>query len=214
MNSERSLKKTRGKARGRKSVSPGVLSPPKFVPTISLGHKFRFTTGTNSVVFQGITRAMLLNLYTMATGTTVQNRILTAVKIKRVSVWGGVPALGGAPTSIEVEWLGSNAPSTIHTDSSMGVRPSFVTTVPPRDSSDRWWSISGQNETEVLLVLTIPAGSIIDLDLSIRLADNEAAVLAESGTAAAATAGEVYWNYLDGFASKKLMPAGGVTVLP
>lgn len=209
--------RSRGPRRGgRKSGQAGVsrTAPPEFVPTFSLGHKFRFTTAASDVSAKSITRAMLLNLYTMAVTTTTQNRIITAVKLKRVSVWGGVPALGGASKPVTVEWTGSQAPSTIHTDSTMGIRPAYVTTVPPQDTSDRWWSISGSNESEVLFIITAPAGSIIDVDLSVRFADDEAAVVGESGTSVASTVGHVYWNYLDGFASKTLAPVGGVTVLP
>ena len=75
-------------------------------------------------------------------------------------------------------------------------------------------SISGVNETETLFNLSCPAGSVVDVTLSVRAPDNEAAVTGESGTAAAATAGRVYWNYLDGFAAKTLAPQGGVRTLP
>jgi hypothetical protein len=90
----------------------------------------------------------------------------------------------------------------------------FVDTVPPPDSSDRWWSISGTNESEVLFEISCLTGTTIDIDCTLRFADNEAAVAAEAGTALGAVAGTVYYNYLDGFAAKKLAPVGGVTVLP
>jgi len=181
---------------------------------MSIGHKFRFTTLNQAVVALPITRAMLLNLYSMATTTTNQFRVLTAVKLKKLEVWVDPPALGSASTSVHVEWVGNQAPSTIHSDASMGVRPAHVLSKPPADSSDRWWSISGVNETETLFKITASAGSIIDVSMSLRYADDEAPVAAENGTGAGATVGHVYFNYLDGFASKLLVPTGGVTVLP
>jgi len=96
----------------------------------------------------------------------------------------------------------------------MGIRPGRLSTTPPKDSSDRWWSVSGSNESEALIKLIVPVGSIIDVDLTVRLPENEAPVAGESGTALGATVGQVYWNYLDGFASKLLTPVGGVSVLP
>jgi len=193
---------------------PVKLGPPEFVPTLSIGKTFRFETLTGAVTALPVTRAMLLNLYTMATTTTIQNRIITAVKLKRVRVWGQPPVLGAAGSTVVVEWVGTQAPSTIHSDTSMGVRPSFVDTRPPADSSDKWWSISGSNESEVLFNITAPIGAVVDVSLSLRLADDEAAVQGEDGTAAGSIAGRVYFNYLDGFVSKMLTPVGGVRVLP
>jgi len=188
--------------------------PPAFVPTISVGHKFRFISA-GAFTSVPITRAMLLNLYTMATTTTVQDRLFTAVKLRRIRMYGQPTSLSAAPTNpVIVEWLGSNSPSTLHSDTALGFRPAYVSSVPPVDSSDRWWSISGTSETDVLCKLSGPTGTIVDVDLSLRFADDEAAVAGESGTAAGSIAGTVYWNYLDGFASKKLAPVGGVTVLP
>lgn len=216
MNSQRRNLGSRGARRGgrRRGLRGTTISPPEFVPTLSLGHKFRFSTG---VAFTGlpVTRAMLLNLYTMATTTSNQNRLVTAVKLKRVQVWGSPPIMGsGAPTTVVVEWLGNQAPSTIHSDTGMGVRPSYVSSRPPVDSSDRWWSISGTNESEVLFKISGPIGTVIDIQAAVRLADDEAAVAAENGTAVMSTVGKVYFNYLDGFASKLLTPAGGVSILP
>lgn len=189
------------------------MSPPEFTSTFSMGRTFRFTT-VAALVRQPITRAMLLNLYTMATTTTNQNRLITAIKLKRVRVWGSVSVLGSAPGDVQVEWLSSNAPSVIHSDTGNGIRPPRVSTKPPPDTSERWWSISGSNETENLFTISCPMYTTIDIACSVRLADNEAAVAAESGTAAGATVGRVYWNYLDGFASKQCAPRGGVTILP
>lgn len=198
---------------GGRSLRQGGRAPPEFVPTLSFGHKFRFR-GSYAFTNVSITRSRLLNLYSVATTTTNQFRLLTAVKIRRVSMWGQPVALGSANTRISIEWAGFNSPSTIHSDTASGVRASFISSNPPPDSSAAWWSISGSNEGEDLFKLTGPTGTVIDLDLELRFADNEAAVAAENGTAAAASVGRVYWNYLDGFASGILAPDGGVTALP
>lgn len=208
----------RGK-RGTKKVNPQKdrFSPPEFVSTLSIGHKFRFVDVVGLLLGNpalSVTRGMLLNLYSMATTTTNQNRLITAIKLKRVQVWGVVAGIGSAPSTISVEWVGNQAPSTLHSDVSTGVRCGYISTKPPQDSSDRWWSISGVNESEVLFKIFTLVNSIVDITVSIRFADDEAAVSAENGTGAASTVGKVYFNYLDGFASKHYQASGGVTVLP
>lgn len=208
---KRSLRSPSARGGGRKRALGG--SPPEFVPTISTGHVFRFSAG-QAFTSQPVTRGMLLNLYSVAATTTQQYRLLTAIKIKRVRLWGQPVALGSQNSRVACEWVGYNAPSTIHSDTATGVRPSFVDSVPPKDSSNAWWSISGVNDSETLFNVTGPTGTVIDVHLSVRFADNEVSAPAENGTAAAASVGRVYWNYLDGFSSKKLAPEGGVTVLP
>lgn len=206
-----------GSRRFRKNGAPKMRNrrcPPEFVPTFTMGHKFRFVVPSGAVSKKPITRAMLLNLYTMATTDTLQSRLITAIKLKRIEIWGTVPALGATPGNVQLEWVGTNAPSTLHSDTSNGIMPAYISTRPPIDSSDRWWSISGSGETDQLCLISCPQFSTIDVTCSIRFADDEAAVAAEPGTGAAATAGTVYWNYLDGFASKQFAPAGGVTILP
>ncbi len=214
---QRQRNNSRGQRRARRRRIPvsgaARLVPPEFVSTFALGHKFRFSAASVFTALP-ITRAMLLNLYTMATTTTAQNRVITGIKLNRVTMWANPPALGSNDVSVVAEWLGLNSPSTIHSDTSMGVRPAVVRTRPPVDASNRWWSISGNNEAENLIKLSGPIGTIIDVDCSVRFADDEAAVAGENGTGAAATVGKVYWNYLDGFASKMLAPVGGVTILP
>jgi len=191
--------------------------PPEFESTFSTGHKFRFTydaTGGNLFTSLPITRAMLLNLYTMATTTTNQFRLITAIKLNRVQMWCQPPALDGVTHTVSCEWRGANAPSTIHSDSTIGVRPAYVSTRPPEHSSSGWWSISGNLETEVLCALSGAGGTIVDIDCSVKFADSEAAVAGEAGTGAGAVVGTVYWNYLDGFTSNVLIPIGGVRALP
>ncbi len=203
--------KRKAPRKARKGQGRARVAPPQFVSTLALGHRFRFTGSGTS---KSVTRGMLLNLVSMATTTTNQYRLLQAVRVKRVQVWGQAPSLGSAGAPVVVEWVGYQAPSTIHSDTPMGVMPAYVSARPPKDASNRWWSISGTNESEVLFKLTCGAGSVIDVSLTCRLIDDEVATAAENGTAAASTVGTIYWNYLDGYASKAFAPTGGVTILP
>jgi len=203
--------------RGGGPKSRNRAGPPEFVSTMSFGHKFRFTydaVGSNVFTSLPITRAMLLNLVTVATTTSAQYRLIAAIKLNRIQMWCQPPALDGIPHSISCEWRGANAPSTLHSDSTMGIRPAYLSTRPPPNSSAGWWTSTSSTESEVLCALSGSGGSIVDVDCSVRLIDNEAADAGEDGTGAGAVAGTVYWNYLDGFASNFLIPLGGVRVLP
>jgi hypothetical protein len=186
------------------------LAPPEFIPSPAFGHVFRFTNGSNTGVFN-ITRGNMLNLIQVAVTAITTMRPIEAIKLNGLRLWSNPPALGAAPTTVSVEWDGVQGPSTLHSDTSMGVRPACVLTRPPRDASERWWSMSGNNEADQLFQLVLPADTVIDVLTSIRLVDNEASTPGE--VPAGATPGTLYYDYLDGIASAKLAPVS-VAVLP
>jgi hypothetical protein len=158
-----------------------------------------------------VSRLNLLNLLQTAITAITTVRAIEAIKLRRVSMWSNPTALGTAPTTVACEWVGSNAPSTFVSDTSMGVLPGHVTTVPPIASSNQWWSMSGQDEGDPLFALTFPADTIIDIEVDVRLVENEAPTAGE--IPAGATIGKLYGSYLDGLASGLLSPIG-YTVLP
>lgn len=187
-----------------------ILQPPPFVPTSSYSHKFRFVNGTNAGTF-AITRARLLNLFLTATSATTTVRLIQAIRLKRVQIWSNPTALGAAPTSIQLEWLGENAPSTVISDTSMGVRPAHVSSSPPPSSSNRWWSLSGQLESDALFTMVLPANCVIDVSTEVRLVEQEAPTAGD--IPAGAALGQFYGDYLDGIVGSMLTPVG-LTVLP
>jgi len=83
----------------------------------------------------------------------------------------------------------------------------MVSTGPPTNSSADWWSITGQNETEILMLINSPMGGILDLSVEARLVDDEAAI---AGTATAAALGTVFYGRLDGSAAGVFTASGGV----
>lgn len=181
--------------------------PQPFVPTPSFTHRFRFTAGS-SLTRTPVTRACLLNLIEVETGMATAVRVFESIRVVDLEVWAPTTS-SFASQEIAVEWNGANAPSTIRSDVSMNLAPAHVYTLPPRDSSAKWWSISGSSESEILVYLTAPSGSIVDLRVNARVIDHEAATAAEAP--AGGTAGQIVYNYLDGLASGKMSPIGGVT---
>jgi len=85
----------------------------------------------------------------------------------------------------------------------------MVSTGPPKNSSADWWSITGQNETEQLMLITAPVGSIIDLSVEARLIDNEP-MTSGSGSPVGLPTGTVYYGRLDG-SGGVFLATGGVT---
>jgi len=183
--------------------SDGLPRPPSFVPTPSFAHRFRFQVVGASTSFS-VTRAMLLNLIETVSSATAAIRIIEAIRITQVELWGR-PLSSFSSQTVGIEWVGTNAPSTVHSDTTMGLYPAYVKSRPPRLSSASWWSMSGGSESEVLMILTASEGDVIDLRASVRIVDSEAAVAGEAPVTG--STGVVY-NYLDGLASGGLQPVG------
>lgn len=203
------LQRKTGK-RGRKGFGASMGHIPPFTPTIKFSHKFRYVNGTNAGSYT-ITRMNLLNQVLVATGATDAVRIFEAVRLRMVEIWANPTALGSAPTTCSLEWLGMFGPSTVVSDTTMGVSPAHVRTSPPRASSDQWWSMSGFNESDSLFTMVLPADCVIEVILDVRLVEQESPTLGDPVTGA--TPGQLYGDYLDGSSSGKLAPVG-FTVLP
>jgi len=208
-------KRTRNKRktgkRGQRGRDSALGHVPSFTPTIKFPHKFRFVNGTNNGSFT-ITRANLLNMVAYAYNTTNTYRLFEAIRLKRVEVFANPTALGSAPITISVEWLGGYGPSTIVSDETMGVSPAHIRTTPPPASSDQWWCMSGQNESDDLFTLFLGGtGCVVDVTCDVRVVEVEAPTSGDSGTGL--TLGQMYGSYLDGISSGKLNPIG-FTVIP
>lgn len=186
------------------------LAPTPFIPTIVYRHRFRYSNGANAGTF-GITRANLLNQLLIATSAITTVRLNEAIRLSSVEVWTNPVALGAPPTSCLIEWLGENSPSTVIENTGMGIRPAHVFSAPPPLSSNRWWSMSGQLESDQLFTITVPANSIIEVTCDCRQVETESPTAGE--VPVGASLGQVYGDYLDGISSGKLAPIG-YTVLP
>lgn len=180
-----------------------------FVPTIRTTHKFRFSN--TSAVSVSITRKNLLNLVQVASSAVTTVRVFQGVRLKGIETWSNPTALGAAPSTSQVEWAGENSPSTVVSDTGMGVRPAHIRTSPPPSSSNRWWCFSGSQETDVLFTISLPANSICDITVELRLVEQEAPVAGD--VPVGATLGTLYGNYLDGIAGALMAPVG-YNVLP
>jgi hypothetical protein len=208
MNRKQKRKQVKGTRRGPREIS-GLGHIPPFTPTLRTTHKFRFVNGANNGTYT-ITRAQLLNLvlYTPTTSTSV--RLFEAVRLVGLEMWSSPAALGSQASQLSLEWLGENGPSTIVSDTSIGVSPAHIRSSPPSRSSCEWWSMSGQQEADDLFVLVIPVNTTIDVTMALRFVENEAPTEGDAPTGA--TVGRLYGDYLDGLVSGMLAPVGYIAL--
>ncbi len=171
--------------------------PSSFKSNVELKHHFRFQT--SAAVSTGITRANLLSL--LATGTTTQQvaRLMSGVKLNRVEVFGvsGGGSNDYAAATVSLEWLSNLGPTSETSDTGNALNPPHIVCTPPPQSLASFWSITGQNESEILMNITAPTGAVIDVWVSSVLFDGETPVLIAT-TAALYTVGQLYAGYLDG----------------
>jgi len=154
-------------------------------------------TATAAATNTAITFTNLLNTIGIVSAATQGYLLFDQVKIRRVRVWG-ISALG-TPSSVSVTFVGGSAglqgDLVLHQDTSLGFEPAFVSAVPSSMCTCAFWqTVIGTTA----FILTCPAGSTIDCDLSFR--DTPGNTQAATGALVAGTVGAVYYRGLDGIA--------------
>jgi hypothetical protein len=207
----------RGDRRARQNKnSGGVVAitqshfPSTFQSNVRFKHMFRFQTsaslGTPGTV---ITRAQLLGLlFVNRTGGTTNAGIIAGIKINRLRMYGvggSTSTLPFTPSSVSVEWLSEYGPSSEFSDTGNAFSPASLTSVPPPQSLCSFWNlIQGANQGQTMMVLSAPAGTVIDLWFEIVLRDGEAEN--DITTVAAGVVGQLYAGYLDAGAAAVCVP--------
>lgn len=141
---------------------------------------------------------MLNTLLVNQSSSTGNFRILSAIKLNRVEIWGlsGSGASDYGASSVVVEWLSQYSPTSEVTDSGTALYPAHVVTTPPRQSIASFWSMSGSNESEVLFKVIAPPGAIMDIWYDMVLQDGQGPT--SVGTTASGVAGTLYYSHADG----------------
>ncbi len=200
----------RSKGKKRKNPYLGSVSPPSFISTPSIQHTFRFVASTSGTYT--VTKACLLNLLQTAASSSTSYRVIYALKLKYVEVWAPTTS-SFSSQSVQLEWTGEEySPSSIISDSSVNLKAAHVRSRPPRSSSLQFWISNLSDGSIPVFLLTVPAQAVIDVRVTCMLLDDEAPIAGDSPSMA--TVGKLYYNYLDGRTSGKLVPAGGVSVIP
>lgn len=199
--------KSRQKARVVRSARP--QAPPMIRSNITFNHRFRFTaTAAQTVV---ITSSDLL-FVGGCTGIVLNNIVTSfygSAKVNSVSVWAP-PAAQGSFATTSIEYAGQAAGSNLEfSDTSVSTaQPAVLHTRPPAHSLASFWQTPAVANNN-LFTLTVPAGSIIDLDLGLILFDDESAAQNRGVTAAAL--GTIYYLALDNATGHNLVPVSLTT---
>ncbi len=202
MNSNSSAPRRRGKrgkrgARQRaRQLALGIPKPEQFTPTyVVRNHVMRYNcTTTNSIM----STDFLLNSWVVASTSSAYARLVNAIKLKRVRIWGPAPSAGSSPNTISVEFIGSGVadttlgPSQKFSDSTMGAQMAYLDVKPPRGSIASWWLEDGIS-TQTVANLVTYQGCVVDLIVDISFKDDEAVSTATGLTSgASATVGRPY----------------------
>jgi len=190
---------------------------PMFRSTIRFRHMFRFqSTNTSSSNTLSITRADLLNLVTVGNFSANKlYRIFSGAKLNKIEMRNpGASSVAGSDTELttgSVEWTSTYGPSSEISDSGTPLHPLFITTSPPRQSLASFWSLTGFNESDVLMIIVVPSLAIVDLWVEFVMQDGQTPVLLTP--TADPVDGQVYAVYLDGVVSGVLKPVSYTSIL-
>jgi hypothetical protein len=211
----------RRRARRQRNIDTQSLEasqPTAYVAKVPITRKFRFSaSNTGGSV---ITGSCLMNLMHVAATSTTSYSCISAVRIRKIEVWGP-PVTGAAGTSeATVIWAGLHSPPKRIGDQGTVQMPAHIVTRPNRFSFANLWTLTGAVDiTSGLFHLDCPQYSIIEITVQYMETDitsNPARLL----TVAAATAGNWYHNFLDNTALNAVTvgpllwtPIGDVTVL-
>jgi hypothetical protein len=187
-----------------------LSSPPQLKTTVKTSHRLRFVcNAVGGVANRSITERELLDLYCMATGAAAAYRLWDGIRIKRVSLWAANGA-GNASNTCQIEFnntAGVGGPGFLFNDTVLGLADiAHVSVMTPKGSRAELW-LGGGTNTEIFQ-LTLPQGSVVDVEFEACFADTEAPV-AVTAAVAAATLGKVYMRALDNAnAVPAILPVG------
>lgn len=188
----------RGKRSMRRSPpqQSGISHPPSFAATVLTNRKARYTATGGGYTALGVTRGVLLDHLLCCTLTTANARLLSGYKLNSIEMWTIGSSGVVAPTTCSVEWTSTYGPSRIVSDTSMSVAPAHLRTAPPPQSLASFWSLTGSSESDVVCIINVPQGTVIDVTYSMILQNAETAVNVVTTTSN--TTGNVYMTCFDG----------------
>jgi len=173
-----------------------------------LNHRFRYTSTSGAAT--EISSSGLI--FAAGCVGTVLNSFVTSfygsVRLNGVSIWTP-PAAQGATATCSVEYYGQSQGNTVeYSDTTVSTaQPAVVRTRPPPQSLSAFWQTPDIANQQLVRIIA-PTGSIIDVDLSLILYDDESA--AQTRAVVAAALGTVYYLALDN-ATGSLYPPVSLT---
>jgi hypothetical protein len=149
--------------------------------------------------------------------STTGYRLMNAIKVNSISVWG--VAIAGLSASVDVsvnnvslEWLSTYGPSRIITDTTINpAETAMIHSKSPPNSLCGFWSTSNSNESDVMFKITSLSKCIVDVNFTYTIQD-DSNVFGQN-TTNSGTLGVVYATYLDGPASGAIFQPIGLPFL-
>jgi len=212
-NKRNQLKKnTRGPRRPKQQRNVAFkierMEHPPQVNGYEITHKTRLRFTVTAAASVTITYQNILDALLVATSAIAGFDLFDLVKIRSVEVWS--QAALGTPSTITVTYATATGDRSIHTDTSLGVKPAYILAIPSKNSLASFFQASAAGQA---FVVVCPAGSILDLSCTYRVS-NAAAVAAQNALVGA-TVGEFYYRGLDGLATAgtNFPPIAGVAAI-
>ncbi len=154
--------------------------PEKFQATVQCSHTFRFLSDNGTD--QQLSRGNLLNLIRVAINATTGARIFSGIRLNWIKVYSFSADSTTDVQTVSVEWTSTNGPSRLVSDTGNNLHPAYVHASPPKDSLASFWSLTGNNESEVLCIISKPSSAITDINVSFILQNGETPVSSASFT--------------------------------
>jgi hypothetical protein len=170
-----------------------VASLPRIGASIQFSKTFRFVAdaAVNQAIDFTCVRELIGMGYHSALPANGIYRLIDAFRIKRVELFA-IGAIGTSQT-VALDWASSNTGrSTRVSDTSLGMAPAHVSTVPPANTASAFWQ--NTNGSVALFTLAVPSGAVVDLTLDIVLVDTAGAFITSTNTV---TDGSFYIKPLD-----------------
>jgi hypothetical protein len=184
--------------------------PPQLRSNVEVRHRYRFLSGSGTATFL-TPQSLIFAAGSMCTvANTTCAALFGSVKLNSIEMWSP-PASQGSASTCSVDWAGyQNSPSREFSDTSVSVStPARVSCRPPPMSLASFWSIA--SSATVLCTVVAPAGTIIDVSLSLILSDDD--VTAATQAVATGTLGNIYYLSLDSNATHRFTPVSLATTI-
>jgi len=173
-----------------------MISHPPQLPSYGITRDVRMRFAALAAAETNFTFQNLLDTILVATSATTATDLFEAVRINSIEIWA-IAALGTPATVIAIfdgTTVGAAGDQKTHTDTSVGVEPAHVKARPdPRTQAGQFQA----NSAATAFILTVPAGAIIDVSMTLRQ-PVLGTVVASQNVLVGATAGAVYYRGLDG----------------
>jgi len=193
------------------NVRASTTHPPQlnsYQITHSVNLRFTVVAMTNiSITYQNLLDTILL-----ATTAIAPYQVFETCKVRKVMMWSQGPI--GTPTTVSLQFNGATPGSQgdriVHTDTSLGVRPAFLSASPSRTSLASKYQPSS---TAVAFTLSAPSGTVIDVALTFN--DSPGTATAAQNASVGSVVGSIGFRGLDGLAASATnfpVPGGIYTI--